>query len=176
MGCPIFATPSYLRHSNETFGSIMTSSPTRLLNFIFALVVLTIVYLVAMLGDFVLMRTLNAQADAVGGEGRQIMNERYQTQDRALISEAKRQGYMYRILLPSLAEEVEHLQDLARDFGFVPLGLEANSKLFICNEGHGPLKLTTDRFGYRNPDAAWEEPTSDLILVGDSFAFDSVHS
>ena len=60
--------------------------------------VFAFVYLIAMFGDFLLMRTINAQIDAVGGEGRRIMNERYQTQDRALIAEAEREGYKYRIL------------------------------------------------------------------------------
>ena len=149
----------------------MKSSSSAILNYVFTLMVFGVVYLMAMFGDFLLMRTINAQIDAVGGEGRRIMNERYQTQDRALIADAESEGYTYRILLPPLVEEVEELRDLGRKFGFAPLGLEANSELFICNEGHGPLKLSTDRFGFRNQDAAWDTPTSELVLLGDSFAF-----
>ncbi|WP_171209601.1 MULTISPECIES: GDSL-type esterase/lipase family protein [unclassified Ruegeria] len=129
------------------------------------------IYLIAMFGDFLLMRSIKAQVEAIGGEGRRIVNERYQTQDRALIAEAEAEGYHYRILLPLLIEETDHLSELSRDVRVAPLGLEANSKLFICNEGHGPLKITTDRFGFRNPDSVWDTQDSELVLVGDSFAF-----
>lgn len=149
----------------------MKSARATLLNSVFALIVFAVIFLIAMFGDFLLLRTINAQIDAVGGEGRQIMNERYQTQDRSFIAEAESEGYQYRILLPPLAEEVKDLRDLGRKSGFAPLGLESNSKQYICNEGHGPLKLSMDRFGFRNQDVVWDKPASELVLLGDSFAF-----
>ena len=149
----------------------MQASHSAIKYIIFSLVIFGVVYLVAMIGDFLLLRSMNAQAEAIGSEGRRIMNERYQTQDRALIAEAENEGFQYRILLPLLIEETADLSDLGREVGFAPLGLEANSKLFICNEGHGPLTITTDRFGFRNHDTVWDTQDGDLVLVGDSFAF-----
>lgn len=150
----------------------MKIARTNLFKVVFTLVIYSIVYGIAIIGDFVLMRKINNQVDAIGGEGRRIMNDRYQMQDLALIAAAEREGYQYRILLPSVIEKSPKLQVLSTKFGFAPLGLEANKKLSICNEGDGLLKLSTDRFGFRNLDSVWNTTlTNRFVLVGDSFAF-----
>ncbi|WP_425082405.1 SGNH/GDSL hydrolase family protein [Ruegeria arenilitoris] len=129
------------------------------------------VYLIAMFGDFLLMRAFDAKIGTAAAEGRRIMKERFLTQDIALIAEAKNDGYHQGVLLPLLIEETGDLAELSREVGFAPIGMEANSKLYICNEGHGPLKITTDRFGYNNLDSSWDTQGNKLAIIGDSFAF-----
>lgn len=41
----------------------------------------------------------------------------------------------------------------------------------LCDEGNGPVKIETDRFGFRNDDNFWDNiNTIDILLIGDSFA------
>lgn len=135
------------------------------------LIVAALIYGIAVLGDFFLMRAINAQADLLRGDARRLMAERHQTQDLALIAQAENEGFERRIILPLLVEETPRLKAIADTYGFAPLGLQADARLYICNEGHGALKLTTDRFGFRNDDRHWDSPDVDTVLVGDSFAF-----
>jgi len=58
---------------------------------------------------------------------------------------------------------------LARKHAFLPLGHGLpNTPLIYCNEGYGFLKYTTDRYGFHNDDAVWDQQHP-WLLIGDSF-------
>jgi len=62
------------------------------------------------------------------------------------------------------------VERLARKYAFLPLGHGLPSTpLIYCNEGYGFLKYTTDKFGFHNDDAVWEQEHP-WLLIGDSFA------
>ncbi len=52
----------------------------------------------------------------------------------------------------------------------VPLGGVAHVPTVFCREGGDFLSYLSDRFGFPNADALWNEPEVDLAVVGDSFA------
>ena len=51
---------------------------------------------------------------------------------------------------------------------FMPLGAQPEKSLSYCNEGYGFVKYTSDRYGFRNTDSAWDSEV-DILLIGDSF-------
>jgi hypothetical protein len=53
--------------------------------------------------------------------------------------------------------------------GLLPLSGPAHASTAYCDEGQGWLSFRADRFGFNNPDTAWDEPI-DMMLVGDSYA------
>ena len=62
------------------------------------------------------------------------------------------------------------VERLARKYAFLPLGHGLPSTpLIYCNEGYGFLKYTTDKFGFHNDDAVWDQDHP-WLLIGDSFA------
>jgi hypothetical protein len=52
----------------------------------------------------------------------------------------------------------------------LPLSGPARANTVYCDEGQGWLSFVADRFGFNNPDSAWDQPI-DVMLVGDSYAF-----
>jgi hypothetical protein len=63
---------------------------------------------------------------------------------------------------------VHNLLDLRRPFPLLPLAGLSHRATFLCREGDGPVSYFADRFGFHNPDSAWEEQGA-LALLGDSF-------
>ncbi len=51
-----------------------------------------------------------------------------------------------------------------------PLSGIANRTSVLCYEKEGWTVYDSDRFGFRNVDHLWDEPTLDAVVVGDSFA------
>ena len=56
-----------------------------------------------------------------------------------------------------------------RQVEIITHGLISKSKIVLCKEGEGWQLIDTDRFGFRNPDALWDEPNLDIVAVGDSY-------
>ncbi|GEM_PF-1098224 len=54
--------------------------------------------------------------------------------------------------------------------GIVPLGSIANTRLVTCNESGKYPVWPTDRYGFNNPDALWDNADFDAIIIGDSYA------
>ena len=52
-----------------------------------------------------------------------------------------------------------------------PVGGLPNTKTYLCNEGYGLIKYTSDRFGLRNSEKKWGKVTKQdtIFLIGDSF-------
>lgn len=68
------------------------------------------------------------------------------------------------------AADPGEVERMARKYGFLPLGHGLPSTpLIYCNEGYGFLKYTTDKFGFHNDDAVWDQDQP-WLLIGDSFA------
>lgn len=53
---------------------------------------------------------------------------------------------------------------------FAPISPPAYTKYILCNEGHGIITYTSDRFGFRNRDYLWDSKEINTVIVGDSFA------
>lgn len=62
---------------------------------------------------------------------------------------------------------------LAKKYNIAPLTAQPNTKLIGCNEGYGFNSYKSDRFGFRNADALWDEDEIEVLLIGDSFAHGS---
>jgi hypothetical protein len=69
---------------------------------------------------------------------------------------------------PALIEAIKPLTVLAAQLGVAPLAPHPKTRLYLCNEGYGLVKYTSDRFGFRNPEDAWSSKV-DVVLIGDSF-------
>lgn len=125
------------------------------------------VYGMLVIGDFILARIQERSQGLSAGaaiEAQRVMDEDI-PQRAAAIAEG-----FHPILYPTLIETEPALMALAQRFGVAPLASHPNTPLYYCNEGYGLLTFHTDRFGFRNPDAIWNErDTLDLVLIGDSF-------
>jgi hypothetical protein len=51
----------------------------------------------------------------------------------------------------------------------MPLGSKANSNIVFCEEANGMIEYRSDRYGFRNPDVAWDRGV-EIAMIGDSFA------
>ena len=51
----------------------------------------------------------------------------------------------------------------------LPLGWIPNALVVYCNEMGQYLKFVTDRHGFNNPNAIWNEESVDIVTLGDSF-------
>ena len=60
------------------------------------------------------------------------------------------------------------LNQVVKKEKFINISSISNNKFILCSEGYGPKIITTDRFGFRNPDYLWDEEIS-TVLIGDSF-------
>lgn len=52
---------------------------------------------------------------------------------------------------------------------FVPLSGISNSETIFCNENGYYSTYKSDRFGFNNPDEAWNSESIEYLLIGDSF-------
>ena len=51
----------------------------------------------------------------------------------------------------------------------LPLAPVARASIVLCNETGTDLIITSDRFGFSNPDSIWNSRPADVALIGDSF-------
>jgi len=55
------------------------------------------------------------------------------------------------------------------DVPIYALGGIANVTTVMCNESGDYVLYESDRYGFLNPDAVWDEPEAEIVAVGDSF-------
>jgi len=126
-----------------------------------------IIYSILIIGDYYLhLKQFSFREDASD-----IINSRKWNEDRPLIAQAKKNGYV-RIIYPYHYYLVKTVQDkFIKDI--VPVGAQPYRKVYDCNEGYGLIKYKTDRFGFRNDDKNWDEilvtNKKKILFIGDSF-------
>lgn len=101
-----------------------------------------------------------------GRHAQSIEQDRSCDEDYQMIDVARNQGYSS-LLFPDLYDSAPFKQ-IAINHQIAPLGPQPESNLYYCNEGYGLVQYKTDRFGFRNKDTLWENP-SDIVIIGDSF-------
>jgi len=131
------------------------------------LLVLLLGYSLLCLADLLLARWLDRQITLANAPARAIELRRAAQQDVAQLAAARASGKRT-MLFPALFEQ-EAFQAIVRRHGVLPLGTQPSASLAYCNEGAGLVTYASDRFGFRNPDAAWDAPTVTVALLGDSF-------
>jgi hypothetical protein len=52
---------------------------------------------------------------------------------------------------------------------FLPLSGISNTQTLMCNESKNLIQYQTDRYGFNNNNAIWDEKIIDILLIGDSF-------
>ena len=84
---------------------------------------------------------------------------------------AKNEGYEAAIY-PFLYDRKNKFGLISKKNKILPLGLQPNSKVFICDEGYGLIKFKTDKYGFRNNNSVWDKKkfNNSIIIIGDSFA------
>jgi len=94
---------------------------------------------------------------------------RKQVDDRILIKKAKQENF-YPIVQPWMFRKYSKLNDMVVDVP--PLGGKPFRKNYMCNEGYGLVRYTSDRFGFRNEDYIWSNISNlknKILFIGDSF-------
>jgi len=125
-------------------------------------------YVVLVFGDYAIDKYLTyLDADFEYSTTAAIIEERREKEDLPQRAVAIAEGF-HSVLKPAIVETSKPLQALAEQLGVAPLAPHPKTGLYLCNEGYGLVKYTSDRFGFRNPDNAWDAST-DLVLIGDSF-------
>ncbi|MDB2515576.1 hypothetical protein N9X11_04145, partial [Candidatus Pelagibacter bacterium] len=52
---------------------------------------------------------------------------------------------------------------------FLPLSGISNTQTLMCNESKNLIQYQTDRYGFNNNNAIWDEKIIDILLIGDSY-------
>ena len=96
---------------------------------------------------------------------------RKETIDKKLIQDAINEGYES-INHPFLLEQHYSVLKKKINLNIIPINSKPYAKNYLCNEGYGLIKYTSDRFGFRNNDDIWkiDKEKKRILLVGDSFA------
>lgn len=55
------------------------------------------------------------------------------------------------------------------DADIFPLGALSKANNVVCNESGAWFSYFADRFGFNNPDTAWDRSQTDIVVLGDSF-------
>ena len=133
-------------------------------NLLLAISAALISYIILIVGDWYLFRTMKTISENINSEAILIEDNRVKTEDLLMRSQAVENGY-----LPALYPQ---LIDLLRGTKYQPeqpiVGGFPYSKTYYCNEGYGLTKYISDRFGFRNDDNKWEKPI-EAVFIGDSF-------
>ena len=58
-----------------------------------------------------------------------------------------------------------------KNLDYFPLSGHSYADLIYCNENGYYNKLTTDRYGFNNPDQVWDATSVEYLIIGDSFAY-----
>lgn len=122
-------------------------------------------YGLLLVGDRLLRNRL--RPETWGPEVAKIWEQRSRNEDPPLIAAARAAGYR-NVVFPELFEKGAW-RALADRYGVAPLAAQPNTLLYQCNEGYGLVQYRSDRYGFRNADALWDAPGTDLMLVGDSY-------
>ncbi len=124
-----------------------------------------LIYLTLLCGEFALAymtRPTGAELERL-----KSLSERIEQQDIQQRKAALSEGFKP-VISPGNIESSTTLKSLALKYNVAPLGPQPHSNLYLCNEGYGLVRYTSDRFGFRNPDDVWQN-SADVILIGDSF-------
>jgi len=126
-----------------------------------------VLYIFLVVADFGLQRYLSYSEETKVSEAESIERKRVAEEDRPQRRMAISQGFKP-LFYPETVDIYSPLRNLALHLGIAPLAPQPNSRLYFCNEGYGLITYSTDRFGFRNQDAAWDK-NIDILLIGDSF-------
>ena len=135
-------------------------------------IILVLCYTVLVIGNVLLQRIYNNNISAYNSEALAIEEKRIAYEDIFEIEIAKKEGYIP--VIPPVhfdyPRRIKGLQDLAKEYKFIPLGAQPNESVYYCNEGYGLIKYKSDRYGFRNPDYLWDKADdTQILLIGDSF-------
>jgi len=74
-------------------------------------------------------------------------------------------------VFPTTYPNMFYLKPIVTQTGkrIAPVGSISKAKLVFCSEDGSVMVFNSDRYGFHNPDSAWDQPEIDLALVGDSF-------
>ena len=126
-----------------------------------------VLYIFLVVADFGLQRYLSYSEETKVSEAESIERKRVAEEDRPQRRMAISQGFKP-LFYPETVDIYSPLRNLALRLGIAPLAPQPNSRLYFCNEGYGLITYSTDRFGFRNQEAAWDK-NIDILLIGDSF-------
>lgn len=126
-----------------------------------------VLYIFLVVADFGLQRYLSYSEETKVSEAENIERKRVAEEDRPQRRMAISQGFKP-LFYPETVDIYSPLRNLALRLGIAPLAPQPNSRLYFCNEGYGLITYSTDRFGFRNQEAAWDK-NIDILLIGDSF-------
>jgi hypothetical protein len=144
--------------------------PRKIVTFAAWISISLLAYLGAMVADYLLGKAtdqLSIRSLMLYKEAKKAEHQREVSEDALYVSKAKAEGYKP-MLFPTLYDR-PGWRDLANSFKMAPLAPQPNTDLYFCNEGYGLIKYHSDRFGFRNDDAVWNEPEVKGIIVGDSY-------
>ena len=123
-----------------------------------------VLYLILVTGDYALEAIHAVPGEAARAEARRVASE-----DQPQVAAAYAQGYR-QALFPSAFDAYPSLRKLSIEHGIAPLAPQPDTRLVGCNEGYGLVTYQSDRFGFRNRDALWEQSVN-TVLIGDSYTF-----
>lgn len=123
------------------------------------------IYALLMVGDWLLGRRANAAPG--NGAATALEARRAAEEDRPQVEAARAAGYAT-LLFPEVFDHGQWRQ-LALRHGIAPLAPQPATAVYQCNEGYGLVRYRSDRYGFRNPDALWDQDAPRVMLVGDSY-------
>lgn len=126
-----------------------------------------LLYILLILSDYALQRFISSSNEREVTKAEEIERTRIATEDIPQRMEAIKNGYKP-LFYPETIDNYAPLRDLSISLRAAPLAPQPSSNLYFCNEGYGLIKYKTDRFGFRNKDALWDQKI-DVVLFGDSF-------
>lgn len=148
-------------HTNST-------KPARRKTVIAAYIFITgVSYLSLAVFEYFFAQLISARNNASNKDAVRIEQLRAEVEDKVYIEEARRLGY--KSLLFPVIFDVGRYRDLASKYQIAPLAPQPNTDVYHCNEGYGQVRYKTDRFGFQNPNIAWDAKSIDIALIGDSF-------
>lgn len=131
------------------------------------LLIISSIYVVLIIGDYIAKRmTIN-----INPQAKQIEVLREKSEDNAQRRKAIEKGYKP-IYYPELLENDYQFRSIADRYKVAPLAPQANTNLYLCNEGYGLIKYRSDKYGFRNKDEDWDQKP-DIALIGDSYTHGS---
>lgn len=139
--------------------------PARRLALAAGLLLLALIYLLLMLGDWLLGRSGTEAAPNAAALA--IESRRIDAEDRPQVAAARAAGDAT-LLFPEVFDHGQWRQ-LALRSGIAPLAPQPATAVYQCNEGYGLVRYRTDRYGFRNPDSLWDLSAPRVLLVGDSY-------
>lgn len=129
-----------------------------------------VTYGLLVVGDFLLFMSVSRGGTEANAEARAIEDQRREEEDGPMEQAAIEAGFERAQILVGLVDQFYRTRQAALDADLSVLAIpKPNEELYLCNEGYGLVRFTSDRFGYRNDDAVWDSEAVDVVLIGDSF-------